>query len=284
VIDDNVFNIAVNGTFDDCQSLMKTVFADLAFKDDYNLGAVNSINWARILAQVVYYFYSAFCVMREKGTSSVAFSVPTGNFGDIFAGYLAHQMGLPIERLILATNTNDILSRFFQEGDYSCGEVAATLSPSMDIQIASNFERYLYYRCGEDPERLASIMSRFSKDGALDASLLNAEPDGVIRAGKADDKATLDTIRKVWRDHNYLLDPHSAVGWSVAESVKCDAPVICLATAHPAKFPAAGKDAVGEDIARDPIIEALEGLPTECSVMDPVVEDVKNLIKGAQDS
>ena len=281
VLDDNVFNIAVNGTFDDCQSLMKTVFADLDFKSEFSLGTVNSINWARIMAQVVYYFYSAFAVMKEKSAPSVAFSVPTGNFGDIFAGYLAYRMGLPIEKLILATNTNDILARFFTEGDYSCGDVAATLSPSMDIQIASNFERYIYFRCGGDAARLESVMESFRATGHIHSSSLDPDTDDVFAAGKAGDQATLETIGRVWRDHGYLLDPHSAVGWSVAEGVECNSPVICLATAHPAKFPSAVKDAVGDDIAKDPIIDALEGLPTECSVMDPAIEDVKALIKSA---
>ncbi len=279
VLNSNVFNIAVDGTFDDCQAIVKAVFADLDFKAECSLGAVNSINWARILAQVVYYFYSAFSVMKEKGSSAVAFSVPTGNFGDIFAGYIAYRMGLPIEKLILATNTNDILSRFFENGDYSSGDVAATLSPSMDIQIASNFERYIYYRCGEDSERLRSVMDAFSETGRIQASELEPDTDGVFVGGKADDQRTLDTIKRVWRDHGYLLDPHSAVGWAVAEDVECSVPVICLATAHPAKFPAAVKDAVGSDIAKDPIVDALEGLPTECSVMGPSVEDIKAFIR-----
>ena len=161
VLDDNVFNMAVEGTFDNCQEIMKTIFTDLPFKDRYSLGSVNSINWARVLAQIVYYFYGAFRVMEKTGAEKVRFSVPTGNFGDIFAGCLAARMGLPVGRLVLATNENDILARFFNSGDYSAGDVRATLSPSMDIQVASNFERYLYYHFGADPQRLAAAMREF---------------------------------------------------------------------------------------------------------------------------
>ena len=146
VLDANVFNIEIEGTFDDCQRIMKDIFGDLAFKEKYALGAVNSVNWARVLAQIVYYFSSGLYVLSSTGASHVRFTVPTGNFGDILAGYMAYKMGLPISKLILATNENDILSRFFNTGVYSVEEVVGTISPSMDIQVASNFERYLYYR------------------------------------------------------------------------------------------------------------------------------------------
>ena len=167
VLDSNVCNLAVDGTFDDCQNMVKALFGDLPFRDHFKLGAVNSINWARVLAQIVYYFYAAFRVQEATGAAKVRFSVPTGNFGDIFAGYVALKMGLPIDRLVLATNENDILSRYFNTGIYSLGEVAPTLSPSMDIQVASNFERYLYYLAGEDAVKLASWMSEFKTTGTL---------------------------------------------------------------------------------------------------------------------
>lgn len=281
VLDDNIFNIAVNGTFDDCQSVMKQVFSDLDYKAQYSLGSVNSINWARILAQVVYYFYSAFKVMSQTGSPKVSFCVPTGNFGDIFAGYLAWRMGLPIEKLILATNHNDILARFFIEGDYSCGEVLPSLSPSMDIQVASNFERYLFYRCGCDQVRLRAIMAEFSATGNIDAKSLDPDDEGVFAAGMMDDSDTLKVIARVWKEHGYLLDPHTAVGWGVAEQIDSGAPVICLATAHPAKFPDAVKVAIGEDIACHPVIDALEGMETRCSHLEPAADKVKSFISTA---
>ena len=264
VLDDNVYNLAVEGTFDDCQEIMKSVFGDLEFKDQFELGSVNSINWARLLAQVVYYFYAALRVMKQTGATRVRFAVPTGNFGDIFAGYLAARMGLPIGRLVLATNENNILARCFTAGDYSLGEVHATLSPSMDIQVASNFERYLYYRLGESAETVRVLMKSFAATGRLllpqeeDASI-----DDLIVAGTGNTEATLATIRELQAEHNYLLDPHSAVGVSVGRQFMQDGePMICLATAHPAKFPAAIEQATGKDLARHEVIDALADLPT----------------------
>ena len=264
VLDDNVYNLAVEGTFDDCQEIMKSVFGDLEFKDQFELGSVNSINWARLLAQVVYYFYAALRVMGQTGATRVRFAVPTGNFGDIFAGYLAARMGLPIGRLVLATNENNILARCFTAGDYSLGEVHATLSPSMDIQVASNFERYLYYRLGESAETVRVLMKSFAATGRLllpqeeDASI-----DDLIVAGTGNTEATLATIRELQAEHNYLLDPHSAVGVSVGRQFMQDGePMICLATAHPAKFPAAIEQATGKDLARHEVIDALADLPT----------------------
>lgn len=164
VLDDNVHNIALRGSFDDCQTLMKSIFSDLDFKDKYQLGAVNSVNWARVLAQIVYYF-SAWYQLGMPQKFNV--SVPTGNFGDIFAGYLALRMGLPIERLILATNSNDILARFFNTGQYARGEVQFSESPAMDIQVASNFERYLFYRLGEQGTKVTEFMQTFSRQGSV---------------------------------------------------------------------------------------------------------------------
>ena len=264
VLDDNVYNLAVEGTFDDCQEIMKSVFGDLEFKDRFELGSVNSINWARLLAQVVYYFYAAFRVMAQTGAKRVRFAVPTGNFGDIFAGYLAARMGLPVGRLVLATNENNILARCFTAGDYSLGDVHATLSPSMDIQVASNFERYLYYRLGESAETVRVLMKSFVTTGKL---LLPQEEDGsiddLIVAGTGNTEATLATIREMQAEHDYLLDPHSAVGVSVGRQFVQDGePMICLATAHPAKFPAAIEQATGKDLARHEVIDALADLPT----------------------
>lgn len=280
VLDDNVFNLAVDGTFDDCQRIMKEIFGDLAFKDRYALGSVNSINWARLLAQIVYYFYAAFRVMERSGADRVRFAVPTGNFGDIFAGYLAARMGLPITRLVLATNENDILSRFFRDGDYSIGSVQPTLSPAMDIQVASNFERYLYYRTGECPETMRRIMEFFRTHGRLPSDLPEAAgTETLIVAGKGDTEATRDTIRRIDRDYDYLVDPHTAVGISVAmDHLDDDEPMICLATAHPAKFPDAIRTSIGRDAAHHPLIDALEGMPTRCETIGASVETVKTYI------
>ena len=262
VLDANVHNLAITGTFDDCQNIVKALFNDLDFRDRHHLGAVNSINWARVLAQITYYFYAAFRVMERMGATWVRFSVPTGNFGDIFAGYMASRMGLPIDRLVLATNENDILARFFNTGVYGAAAVVPTLSPSMDIQVASNFERYLYYRAGGDARQVVKWMDLFQRTGKLELPA----GDDVICAGRGDTAATLATIRNYWVNHRYLLDPHSAVGVHVAgQHLDASAPMICLATAHPAKFCDAILQATSEDLAHHPILDALAALPTRCT-------------------
>ena len=270
VIDDSVFNIALGGTFDDAQRIVKALFSDLPFKDSHRLGAVNSINWARILAQVVYYFYGAFRTMERTGAREVSFSVPTGNFGDVFAGYVAAEMGLPVRHLYVATNENDILHRFFAGGSYTRGEVVPTLSPSMDIQIASNFERWLYLHAGRDSAAVRAWMESFAATGSLSVPpLADGTLDPVLRSGRAGSEATLETIRRFNADYGRVLDPHTAVGVSVAAAaIEAGAedpavPVICLCTAHPAKFPDAIKKATGDaSLAVSPRIEALRGLPT----------------------
>lgn len=262
VMDANVYNIAVDGTFDDAQAIVKTLFGDLNFKDKYSLGAVNSINWARVLAQVVYYFYAGLKVMKETGSDKISFSVPTGNFGDIFAGYVAYLMGLPIDKLILATNENDILSRFFNTGVYNVEGVHPTISPSMDIQVASNFERWLYLHANRNSDQLCAWMQQFKETKSLTIGNPD-ELDEIMIAGKADTAKTLATIKRFYEDSKYVLDPHTAVGVSVALDKAPTTPVICLATAHPAKFPDAIKDATGEsNLATAPEIEALKGKPT----------------------
>jgi threonine synthase len=276
VLDANVCNLAIEGTFDDAQNIVKELFNDLAFRDANKLGAVNSINWARVLAQIVYYFYAAFRVQEKTGAEKVSFSVPTGNFGDIFAGYVAYRMGLPIDKLVLATNENDILARYFNTGTYSLGEVAPTLSPSMDIQVASNFERYLYYLAKEvvgvpASETLKAWMEGFKKSGSLTTGI---KDHGCFVAGRGNTVQTLATIKKYWEQHGYLLDPHTAVGVSVAEQFKKpDVPMICLATAHPAKFSEAIIRATGQDLAHHPLIDALMQLPTRLAVV-PASKDM----------
>ena len=274
VLDDNVFNLAVEGTFDDCQHLMKSIFSDVAFKHEHALGSVNSVNWARVLAQIVYYFYAAFRVQKSTGAKEVQFSVPTGNFGDIMAGYLAVQMGLPIKKLILATNENNILSRFFNTGVYSMGEVVPTLSPSMDIQVASNFERYLYYRAGCDSEKLTALMSGFAKS----KSLTVPGADALFAAGEANTVQTLETIKNVYAETSYVLDPHTAVGVAVAERfADTDVPTICLATAHPAKFTDAIEQAIGIT-AHHPVLDQLADAETRCETIANDEADIRDYL------
>lgn len=264
VLDENVFNLAVDGTFDDCQSIMKTTFADVPFKQMHSLGAVNSVNWARVLAQMVYYFYATFDMQKRSGAAAVRFSVPTGNFGDILAGYLAQQMGLPIEQLILATNENDILTRFFNTGVYGKATVVPTISPSMDIQVASNFERYLFYQMDQDGDRVRAMMNQFSQEGRLEVSVdENGVVDPLFIAGRGTKAETLEVIKRYQAQFDYLLDPHTAVGVWVAEQHPASVPTICLATAHPAKFTQTMEQALGYSV-HHPILDALEGAPTRC--------------------
>ena len=278
VLDDNVHNLAVRGSFDDCQQIMKHLAGDLDFKRTYSIGAVNSVNWARVLAQIVYFFWAAFRVQERTGAKAVRFAVPTGNFGDVLAGWYALKMGLPVSRLILATNENDILARFFASGVYSRGTVHKTLSPAMDIQVASNFERYLYHRLGDDAEALRQRMDSFAAEGRLDVP---AGPEGVdadFVADRAGRDETLATIRDMWRDHEVVLDPHTAVGVTVARRQPAGDPIICLATAHPAKFPEAIAQATGEDLAHHPDIDALADRPTRCRTVDADPQAVRRVI------
>ena len=248
VLDANVHNIAIDGTFDDAQRIVKALFGDLGFKDAYRLGAVNSINWARIAAQIVYYFYAWGRVTGGDPGRPVSFSVPTGNFGDIFAGHVARRMGLPVERLILATNRNDILARFISSGSYESGEVYATVSPAMDIQVSSNFERYLFYLMDGDAGAVKSLMDGFTRTGRL---VVSAEKHRQARADFAStavsEEQTVATIRQVHEQYGYILDPHTAVGVAAARAVGVP-DAICLATAHPAKFSEAVTDAIGRSV------------------------------------
>ncbi len=238
VTDENVFNLAVDGTFDDAQAIVKEIFGDLDYKHQHALGAVNSINWARVLAQVVYYFHASLQITRETGAEQIDVTVPTGNFGDIFAGYIAKRMGAPINQLILATNANNILSRCVNSGDYSIADVHHSLAPSMDIQIASNFERYLYYLLDSNAEKVAEVMERFKQNGKLDftsAQKQQLQQDFV--ADFINDSETIATIRSFNDKTGYILDPHTAIGVAVGNKFKNpNNPLVCLATAHPAKF------------------------------------------------
>ncbi|MDA8165098.1 MAG: threonine synthase [Desulfobacteraceae bacterium] len=279
VTDPNVFNIAVKGTFDDGQAIVKAIFGDIAFKTRHQLGAVNSINWARILAQVVYYVYAYF----RAGAPSVDFSVPTGNFGDIFAGYVARRL-LPdgcIRRLVLATNENDLLTRFIDKGDYSLGTVVQTSSPSMDIQVASNFERYLYFLYGEDAARTRAAMAEFAKTGRLQFEpALRERIAGEFRTRSVDRQETEETIRRCYQESGYLLDPHTAVGVRAARAHREEGvPMVCLATAHPAKFGEAVTRAIGRPPELPPALAGLDKLEARCEVLPAEVEAVKSFIE-----
>jgi len=282
VLDPNVYNLAIRGTFDDGQAIIKAIFNDIPFKDKYHLGAVNSINWARILAQVVYYVYAWLNVTAETGEPAIDFSVPTGNFGDIFAGYIARHI-LPqgaIRKLILATNENNLLTRFVTRGDYSVAKVVATSSPSMDIQVASNFERYLYYLYDCNADRTRKDFARFSQSGKLrfdDNLLRTIQQDFASKS--VTEAQTLGTIRTFYQEHNYILDPHTAVGVNAAQAcASADVPVVCLATAHPAKFGAAVTKAIGKPPELPPELKGLEDKESRCEVLDPDVKTVQDYI------
>lgn len=255
VLDDNVHCLAVEGSFDDCQRIMKAVFNDAEFKSEYSLGAVNSVNWARVLAQIVYYGYASLKLGREAG---VTFCVPTGNFGNVFAGYLAKRMGFPIAQLVVATNENDILSVFFETGRYERGAVRYTVTPAMDIQVASNFERFLYYHFGCDAGQLNAFMHAFATTGT--AELPQPPGSDVFLATAVSEATTLETIRALYEDCGYVADPHTAVGIAAAGRFDIPGPTVCIATAHPAKFPESVNESIGKEVARHPALDALAGL------------------------
>jgi threonine synthase len=233
----NVHAVAIDGTFDDCQALVKAMFNHHAFRDALNLSGVNSINWARIVAQLAYYVTGA--VALGAPGRSVSFSVPTGNFGDIFAGYVAKRMGLPVERLVIATNVNDILTRAVKTGAYEARRVIATSAPSMDIQVSSNFERLLFEATGRDAAVVTRMMASLTQSGRFDiADAALAVIRSSFDAARVDEGDITATIGRVWREASYLLDPHTAIGVSAAHNPRDpDVPIIVLGTAHPAKFP-----------------------------------------------
>ncbi|WP_416908011.1 MAG: threonine synthase [Polymorphobacter sp.] len=244
VLAPNVHNIAVEGSFDDAQALVKAMFNDAAFAARFPLSAVNSINWARLMFQIVYYFYAA--VRLGAPGRAVAFSVPTGNFGDVFAGYVAARMGLPIERLVVATNENDILHRALSVGDYSVGQVAPTSSPSMDIQVSSNFERLLYDLHGRDGAACAATMRGFEASRALAiAPAMRAEAARLFASARIDTDTMAQAMRWAQNSCGQILDPHTAIGLAAARQHAGQAPMVTLATAHPAKFGDAVERACG---------------------------------------
>lgn len=271
--DDNVHALAIEGTFDDCQAIVKSMFNHHAFRDQARLSGVNSINWARIVAQVVYYFTAAVALGAPR--RKVAFTVPTGNFGDVYAGYVALRMGLPIDRLVIATNVNDILARTLATGTYDLRGVVATSSPSMDIQVASNFERLLFDAYGRDGAPVRQLMA--SLDQARRFALSERALSGiraVFSADRADEEETAATIRTVLRETGHFIDPHTAVGVAVAEKDTRDPsiPMVVLGTAHPAKFPDAVEAACGVRPALPQWLAELDQRPERVTILpvDPI--------------
>ena len=269
----NVFNLAINGNFDDCQNLVKSMFSDNSFAKSINMSGVNSINWARIIAQTVYYFYSYFQISKEN----ISYSVPTGNFGDVYAGYIAKQMGLPIGKLIVATNQNDILHRAILNGDYKSNKVQETISPSMDIQVASNFERLLYDLYGKNSEKVSSIMTSI-KDNSF---RINQDILKILRhnfiSESLDEIEILNTIKDFYKKHNIIIDPHTAIGVGAVEKLNLSN-VVILATAHPCKFPIAIEKAISKKEKLPDSLTFVNKKEEKFEVISNNLEKVKNYI------
>jgi len=267
----NVHNVAIMGTFDDCQDLVKAMFGDESFRDELQLGAMNSINWGRVLAQMPYYVTGQVAVGRP-----CTFAVPTGNFGNVLSGWYARRMGVPIERFVIGSNSNDILTRWVHTGALVATEVVPTWSPSMDIQVSSNLERLLFELLDRDGARTTELMVRFREIGSVEAPR-----DPVFAAAAVDDAATIDVIRDVYERYGYLIDPHTAVGVGAARTVaREDERVVCLSTAHPAKFPDAVRRATGVD---PPVPERLSAVlegAERFDVLSNDVDAVKNYVRA----
>jgi threonine synthase len=277
----NVYNIAIDGTFDDCQSMVKRLFSDHELRDRLNLSAVNSINWARVAAQTVYYLTSA--VSLGAPDRKVAFSVPTGNFGDVYAGYVAAKMGLPVERLVIATNVNDILVRCLSTGSYAVTEVVPTISPSMDIQVSSNFERLLFDLYDRNGKAVAGLMGDLSAKGAFEVEPGRlAEASALFRATEVSEEDTLATMAEIHRSTGLLIDPHTAVGVAAGRRERPDAavPMIHLSTAHPAKFPDAVERATGVRPALPERLSDLLERPERYDRLDNDLATVKRYIES----
>tara|TARA_A100001037_G_scaffold253962_1_gene238850 strand:- start:3106 stop:4518 length:1413 start_codon:yes stop_codon:yes gene_type:complete len=279
VVADNVFNIALGGTFDDCQDLVKALFADHGLRDELGLSAVNSINWARIMGQTAYYFAAA--AKLGAPDRRMTFVVPTGNFGNVYSAYVARQMGLPVERLVVASNRNDILYRFFAEADMSISAVEPSLSPSMDIQVSSNFERLMFDLVGRDGAAVEAAMQAFRSDGFLpDAASLSGEAGKLFAAQRVDDEETLAVIRDVHGETGILLDPHTAVGVGAARKAPRDGNKrVVLATAHPAKFPDAVEKATGVRPQLPPHLADLLDRPEQAEKVDNDVAAVRAYVR-----
>ena len=271
----NVFNIAVEGNFDDCQRLVKDMFADKKFREKINMSGVNSINWARIAFQVVYYFFIGLKFLNKP----ISFSVPTGNFGDIYAGYVAKKMGLPIKKLIVATNENDILSRVINSGEYKPSKTKPSISPSMDIQVASNFERLLYDIVGEDDVKVKLLMDKLKNEGSY--SLNKKETNHIkndFSASTISDKLTKEILKKVYDENRVLIDPHTATAFKSAEINSTSEEVFVLGTAHPCKFSETVKEATGVEPKIPEGIKNILSKKENYTKLDNNIDIVKNHI------
>lgn len=269
---DNVFPLAVKGSFDDTQRILKEVLGDQKARTALRLSAVNSINLARVLAQCVYYIY-AWLRLPPEQRGDAEFVVPTGNFGNVLAGWMARQMGLPLASLKVATNRNDILYRLFTAGDYSTDAVAPSLAPAMDIQVASNFERYLYYACEQDADQVRAWMETFRDAGKLELPTLDRD---IFTATRATDEEIIDLIGHVYREFNYVVDPHTACGF---KQLDADRPSVVLGTAHPAKFPEAMQRALGF-APTAPTLDALANLPVHRYEIDARAAEVTSFLRA----
>ena len=271
--DNNVFNLAINGNFDDCQNLVKTMFSDTNFANTINMSGVNSINWARIVAQTVYYFYSYF----QIGKQHISFSVPTGNFGDVYAGYIAKQMGLPVSKFIVATNQNDILHRAISNGDYKSNKVEETISPSMDIQVASNFERLLYDLYNKNSEKVKNIM-RCIKDNSFKIEqdkLKDLQND--FDSESLNETEIINIIKKYYKENKVIIDPHTAIGVGAVEKLNLS-DVVILSTAHPCKFPVAIEKAISKTEKLPESLNYVNDKQERFEVIPNDLEKVKNYI------
>ena len=285
--DANIYNIAVTGMFDDAQDIVKAVSNDAAFKAKYKIGAVNSINWARVAAQIVYYFKGYFAA-TQSNDEQVAFCVPSGNFGNICAGHIARQMGLPVSRLILATNENDVLDEFFHTGIYrprKAAETQVTSSPSMDISKASNFERFVFDLVGRNPQRVAELWKSVDAGGAFDLAASGEFADILNYAfisGRSTHADRLATIKQVFETYGTVVDTHTAdgvkVAWDCADCVPAGVPLLVLETALPVKFADTIREALGREPERPAELEGIEALPQRVEVMAPDVDAVKRFI------
>lgn len=281
VLSSNVHNIAIQGTFDDCQDLVKAAFNDTPFRDRLRLSAVNSINWARVMAQIVYYFHAAVALGAPE--REIVFAVPTGNFGNVFAAHGARAMGLPIKSLIVGSNSNDILTRFFESGTMEAKGVVSTISPSMDIQISSNFERLLFDLLDHDGAAVEDSMRRFRSEGrfAVTPEQL-ARARALFSAARVDEDETRATIASVFKESGYILDPHTAVGVAAARKVAIDPTdtVVVVGTAHPAKFPDAVAAAIGRPPVTPPKLEEVKTLPERLTVLPPDLAAVEAFVSA----
>jgi threonine synthase len=271
----NIFNIAVEGSFDDCQKIVKDMFNDNEFRKKINMSGVNSINWARIICQIVYYFYSAFKIKKQK----ISFSIPTGNFGDVYAGYVAKKMGLQIDRLIVATNENDILQRVINTGEYKPGKVKPSLSPSMDIQVSSNFERLLFDIVGQDDMKVVSLMNDLTTKGFFK---LSQEAVKIIKkdfcAEKINDNETLSIIKNLNLDSKFIIDPHTATALGAARKIGNLSETITLGTAHPYKFFETIKKATGKEINAPPQLSNFMDLEEKFDILENDTSKIKRYI------